>query len=960
MLVISFLLINAYVSAQHALMQSFNINDGLVCNQIRGFCQDRKGFIWIMTWEGLSRYDGNTFRNYTVSEGLAYPLINAMIEGKDERMYISENDGSVDVIINGVVHPELRKSLEQPINKLIRDSDRIFAPSDASGIYVFDEGFIKSLNTSGKNVTVIDMIAVDSLFFVCGSKSGVMRHDHTFINDWPDTLVEYTSIARDNQNRIWVGTIKGLKWVSLSPGAELYDLVPTSFDGTPWAKWIIRDILLTSDGSIWIAAVGGLIQIKEDNSWRLYNRNDGLPAEFVTSVFEDAKGSLWIGTDKGLARLDVKNPIDIFTIAGEMSNNVVRDIVLASDGGAFVLTDKYEVFRIYLNGRIRRIDHGKHGIAYHLLVMGTDTLVSTISGRYKINNGSFELWEEVPFTLAGLSLRLNDSCIFSTRNNHITISSPLETVVDTTLRNIVFALSSCKENEVWVGTLDHGVYRAIVTMNSFGNIEMKLEEFNELLPETTIRSLHADRAGNLWVGTRYSGLVQLRRDPGTGRYVSNIFDRSDGFISSFIKSITTDPQGNVWIGTNAGIEKLIRESTGFRPFSFSRVHNFFGTINKIVVDSNHFVWCTTSSGVARIKDGRYDTIPPSEVFITSVTTANETLLDPQSQLPFKLTYHQNSMGIEFASNDQINGDQLKYSYHLVGSRDTSWSTPQPAHRVSFANLLPGTYRFEVRALGWNGILGNKTSYQFSILPPFWRQGWFMALAVVMISILLYTLYRYRIMQLKQVQNVRDRIASDLHDEIGSSLTHVNILSELGMTKGDEQPQKLFKRIGEVAQASAEAMDDIIWSISSREDTVEDLSSRMRRYASELFDTKGISFNLHEDGLEQNAHIDLEFRRDVYLMYKELLRNIIRHASASEVKVRIQRENQLLWLLVGDDGRGFDPKAPSDRHGLQNIRSRVAKWKGDLTIDSMPGAGTMVRIRLPFRSRVVPRMRKSLK
>ena len=471
------------------------------------------------------------------------------------------------------------------------------------------------------------------------------------------------------------------------------------------------------------------------------------------------------------------------------------------------------------------------------------------------------------------------------------------------------------------------------------------------LPEKTIRSLHIDAAGNIWIGTRYSGLVQLSPDAMNGQYEMHIFNRKDGFISDFVKSITSDEDGNIWVGTHAGIEKLIPTSEGYRVFSFSKVHNFFATVIKLAVGPGNIIWGTTTSGVVRIQDQHYENTPPSKVIITSVSTAREKFLDPENQLPFDLTYKQNFMDIEFSSNDHINGKQIKYSYRLAGSQDTSWSVPSTEHRVSFASLLPGNYNFEVRVLGWNGTLGENTNYFFTVLPPFWRQPWFVILIFLVLLTLLYVLYQYRIVQLRRVQDVRNRIASDLHDEIGSSLTHVNILSEIGRKKADADhtPEQLFRRIGEEAQSSSEALDDIIWSVSSRAETAEDLISRMRRYASELLDAKGISFSLQDEIVDEHQTLGLGLRRDFYLIYKEILRNVFRHAKATVVHIIVKEENHMLKLEIRDDGQGFDPQLPTERHGIHSLHERVAKWKGIVTIESTPATGTTVKVSLPIRA-----------
>ncbi len=951
-LVVWLIVVHIALYAQHTIMQSFNINDGLVSNQVRGFYQDNKGFIWIMTWEGLSRHDGHSFRNYTLAEGLGHPMINAMIEDKEGKIYIAENNGIVDIIDNGEVNQELRRQNPRAINKLIPEpSGRILAPCDEIGVGVFNEGSIDTLNNARASFTVFDVISEGEYFFVCGTTSGVLLHDHTIIEQWTEHI-DYNCILKDNLKQIWVGTSNGHRRVNLSAtDTHKLKLSVTDYLDMPWSGWIIRDIIQTSDSSIWLAAIGGLIQIKPDHTWRLYNRNDGLPTDYVTTIFEDKAGFLWIGTDQGLAKLDIRNSIDLFTIGEDLPNSLVTDILPAMDGSAFIISNRSSIFKIKPNQPLQPLYPGIETGINEFLVMGFDTLVSTDRGRYILNDNRIKSWTDLPFALSEISLEMKNGCLFSAIFKEITISCPAETHIDSTLNDIVFAISSVKDEEIWIGTVNDGIYQVSIIRNSSGKMELKWRDFSDYIPEKTIRSLHVDEKENVWIGTRYSGLIQLYIDTLTGKYATQIFDRSDGFISDFIKSIASDKDGNIWVGTHAGIEKLIPTSYGYRVFSFSRVHNFFAIVTKLVVGPDQTIWCITASGAARIKDGRYETTPPSGVYITSVSTAKQTLIDPQYRLPFDLKYNQNFLDIEFSSNDHINGRQLKYSYRLNGSQDTAWSKPFPIHKVSFANLLPGNYDFEVRMLGWNGTFGKKTSYKFRINPPFWQQTWFLLLALAAFLAVLYSFYRYRIRQLNQIQEVRNRIASDLHDEIGSSLTHVNILSEIGKKTSEpsDQSQQIFERIGEEVQTSSEALDDIIWSVSTRTDTAEDLISRMRRYASELFEAKGISFSLHETDLDETQSIGLELRRDFYLIYKELLRNILRHAHATEVDISIKGENRFLELVISDNGQGFNPETPTDRQGLHSIRSRVAKWKGHISIDSSPDKGTSIRIGLPLKS-----------
>ncbi len=939
--------------AQHTIMRSFNINDGLVSNQVRGFYQDNKGFIWVMTWEGLSRYDGYAFRNYTLAEGLAHPLINDMIEGTDGRIIIAENDGSVDVIANGEIQQSLRKKYSKSINRLSRQSDgRILASMDHSGVFLFTEDSVIALNKTLEFFSVTDVLVDRNYYFVCGDKSGVMHEDHTFISVWPDSLFPYSGILKENQDRMWVGTYKGLRWVSLKGAADkINKLSLTTYDSAPWGRWIINDIMKSSDGSIWIAALGDLIQVRPDYTWRMYNRSDGLPNDNITTVFEDRAGFIWIGTDQGMAQLDTKNTIDIFTISEDLPNATVIDLQPRKDGSAYVALNLPVVNKIKVGQPMQSIPMGNYGDAFRFLQTGRDTLVITTKGYHKISDNIISPWNEIAYSHVVISVMMDGSMI-TAYGREITITTPTESLRDTTSDDQIYVLVPDSDGKIWVATLNKGLFKIDVTIDASGKKKLEWKDYNQYLPEKTLRSLHRDNRGNIWVGTRYSGLIQLSKDSTDDTYVTHHFGRTEGFMSDFIKSIDSDGDGNIWVGTNAGIEKLIRTGSGYRVFSFSRVHNFFAAIQQIVVGPDHTLWCATTSGVDRIRDGGYDHISPPEVYITSVTTIKKTLKDPRLQLPFELTHDQNYIDIEFSSNDFINGKQIDYSYRLKGSQDTTWSKPLPVHNVSYANLLPGDYRFEVKVKGWNGVFGEEIFYQFVIRPPFWRQSWFVFLFILAVLGIVFSFYRYRIRQLQRIQDVRNRIASDLHDEIGSSLTHVNILSEIGRKtiEKDDQSQQLFKRIGEEVQSSAEALDDIIWSVSSRVDTAEDLISRMRRYASELFDAKGITFGLQVEHLDENQSIGLQLRRDFYLIYKELLRNIIRHAGATEVNIRVLREDQFLYLIVVDNGHGFDAGLSTDRHGLKSIKSRVSKWKGQFSLDSSVN-GTSIKIGLPLKKNI---------
>ncbi|HEV8285372.1 MAG TPA: ATP-binding protein [Chitinophagaceae bacterium] len=249
-----------------------------------------------------------------------------------------------------------------------------------------------------------------------------------------------------------------------------------------------------------------------------------------------------------------------------------------------------------------------------------------------------------------------------------------------------------------------------------------------------------------------------------------------------------------------------------------------------------------------------------------------------------------------------------------------------------------------------GLAASKPiAYSFMVNAPFWQKAWFIVLIVVVIGLLAYAFYRYRMQQLIGLQKVRSRIATDLHDEIGSNLTNISILTNLGK-KNLSEPAKandFLKRISEEVSSSSQALDDIIWSVNSSHDTMEQIVARMRRYAAELFDAANIRYELQLDPVFEEKKLAMEQRRDIYLLFKESVNNISKHAGAREVSIQLAIVHNQLLLQVKDNGRGFDAEKEFNRHGLKGMKERVNKWEGKITIESAEQKGTAIEIRLPL-------------
>jgi signal transduction histidine kinase len=270
--------------------------------------------------------------------------------------------------------------------------------------------------------------------------------------------------------------------------------------------------------------------------------------------------------------------------------------------------------------------------------------------------------------------------------------------------------------------------------------------------------------------------------------------------------------------------------------------------------------------------------------------------------------------------------------------------------VTYARLPAGTYRFSVRAVNEDGQSSPvPATIDFRVLAPFWRQGWFVATGLALVVLAAAGTYRFRMRRLIELERLRTRIASDLHDDMGATLSQIAILGEVARARAgavDPGVEEPLARISTLSRESVDAMSDIVWAIDPHKDRMENLAQRMRRHASDVLPPLGIPFTF--DVADEHVTLGADVRREVFLAFKESLNNAIKHADCRSVSVALRAEASSLVLTVADDGRGFDPACVTPGHGLGSLRRRAESLGGSLHVESQ--GGTRVTFRIPYRGR----------
>jgi ligand-binding sensor domain-containing protein/two-component sensor histidine kinase len=936
--------------SQKLIFKNYTVSDGMVANPIRRLFQDSKGFLWICTWEGLSKYDGYKFTNYTIANGLSDNNVNDVYESKNGKLYVALNNGKINVIENDLIRDTLSPKIV--INRFFTaPGHRVFAVTDWSGICEFNEGSVEKIKQQYSYVSYERMIALkDSLYAVSSPELSIRILNSKFesVAETKITSSVMDCIFSDSRGRLWVGTQSGLMLASDSWSATRqlkFISAAVALKIPAIGKIAPSDMIEENNGTIWIGTNKNLLKIKPNGVWQTYTEKDGLPSSIISCIFQDKEKNIWIGTSLGLTKVTTKNDIQIYTDEYGLPENNVVNVLTGPVNKLIVVTNASKNYNIREFNPAFNVFNlpDKENILYNHSVSPVSIFFSghdlnnyrniNFSDIEKINLGSL-----VPFW----SIVVSGNVFIGTQAG-VLIHTSKKTALDSSLPHRTQCLLLDRKGFLWVGTWQNGLFR--IKLNEADPFKHTVEDFSKFLQDGSIRSLFEDSNENIWVGTRQRGVTELSEK--NGNWHARHFDQHAGLMSNFIRTINEDPYGNIWLGSFLGLDKLIKNNSGFRIFNFSRINNFFGTINDIAFAADNKIWCGSLTGLIEITDERTDEMPPLPVYITSINLSGKRFDSPQSK-KIRLPYDQNQANFEFTSPGFINEKQIMYSYRLIGSIDTAWSLPLNVHSVSYASLQPGIYEFEVRTIGWNGEMGKASVFSFIIKPPFWRTWLFILLLAIGILFLLFAIYKYRINELLKMQRVRNRVATDLHDDIGSTLTNISILSELSK-KNLQQPNqaRLFlQRITEEVTASGQALDDIIWSVNSRHDNIEETLARMRRYAAEIFDSSNTQYFLDLEEAVKGKKLQMEQRRDIYLIYKESLNNIYKHANAKTVWVTASVSQELFQLTIRDDGKGFIPEQPTIRNGLKNLRWRVEKWKGKINIESTPGKGTIISLVIP--------------
>jgi signal transduction histidine kinase/sugar lactone lactonase YvrE len=784
------------------------------------------------------------------------------------------------------------------------------------------------------------------------------------------------SLSPDREGRLWVCTHGGAARISLSPQpGAVVDRVLTTKEGLPQLD--IRSMWFGSDGRRWIGTAGGglaewLPGPPRGPRFRIFSTEDGLADKNVYGFAEDSAGNLWIGSRRGgimrLAHREFRSfdESDGLILSGD-------DTILETVSGDTCVANIADSHRPI---------HCLEGDHFTVTVPRLPRDVMTISNQTTIQDHFGDWWISTnlglfhfPGTLraADLVIRRPSRLLAGVPTHRIfedirgdlwisTSNSPGHyglthwerrtgrlTDLGTLWSSAVGGFAQDRDGQVWIG------------LGGRGGLARWREGHLEQLPGTwpvNINALYLDHANRLWIASSVDGLGRIDR-PKEVRPQIRRYTRTEGLSSDEVWSMVEDQFGRLYVGTSRGVDRIDTESGAIMHYTVAD-GLVQGDIRGALRDRQNHLWFLSNRGISRLKPVRESTPQPPLPRITAIRVQEvpQSLSDlGEIEVPLlELRASQNSVQVDFSAIDYRDPSQLRYQLRLEGAEE-SWSSPTSNSLVRYANLAPGRYRFQVRAINSAGQVSPKpATFAFTILPPLWQRWWSLSLMALTVAAVASAVYRYRVGRLLELERVRSRIATDLHDDIGSSLSRIAVLSELIQQKIraiDPDTAALGLNVAETARGLMEAMGDVVWSIDPHRDDLNNLILRIRQFASDTLEAQGIAWDFQVPPQPERLKLTPEQRRQIYLIVKEAINNVMRHAEATSVRLTLSATHHQLLMEIRDNGRGFaapasdSPEGACSGYGLGNMRKRAAKLRGSLQVESRPAQGTCLVLKIPL-------------
>lgn len=972
------LLVFGFATFSHAQIlpfEHYSVKDGLASNWVTSIFQDRRGYLWISGDEGVSVYDGVRFTNYGVADGLPVSHIWRVYEGPRSpgTIWIGANNNTVWKFAHGKFSRIKSAPRPNSTTYFLEDHEGTIWCGTGRGAYQVQGDSLVFFPT-GTDTLWIPFIEQtrDSLIWI-STATALYRYSPrtrqtTRLNITPTGL---TSMLEDDDGNIWLGDYKGM--VHLWRNDRIVASQQISFNEVHDAH-SLHEISDDGEGNLWFASSSGILKIaKQDfpagNVIR-YATANGLRDTDMTSCRRDREGNLWFGTRaEGLVKLSDRQ-VFRFPLAG-LRPDLMNHAAVADSRGRIFVSGEEGVWEIWRkpggkwNTHFHDLDRGNLTGRYWQTFIDRDSTlwISFVGGglagfrikpagegrsllqRSRLVRPDREISNGFPLAYYIDEQRQLWCGIRETGVAHVDLNTMTERAFyksqDGVPPGTVRAILRTSENRLWFGGFENGI-AIFAWAGETLRLERKLNK-SDGLSDSQIRFIDQRRNGEIWIGTRFGGVTI---------YDGEKFDTlstKQGLFSDAVWGFAEDDSGRMWIATSVGIQRTTSADSRTLVAIPELRGEYFGSLG---IARDNLVWAVSYKQVVVFDYGHAREAAPPLVYLTDFYVKGE---KRSWTATTEYAHDENSCAVNFIGLSFKNEKAVRYRYRLRGL-DEDWQGPIAEQTARFAALPAGDYTFEVVAISAEGIASAPASFRFTILPPYWLRWWFIALGLILLGGILYAIHIVGLDRVLEIEKIRSRIATDLHDDIGAGLTHIGLLSQVALQKwrsGQEENSgelnNAMERIGNIARELSTAMSDVVWSVNPQHDSMNALQRRLRIFAHEVCEAQDIALNIEVADALAAIKLHPEIRRNLLLIGKEALHNTVKYSGSASFSVKFLLEQKKIVMEIIDAGKGFDVAHAKSGNGLANMRTRAEKLGGEFEVVSGIGKGTRIVVHVPLKS-----------
>jgi signal transduction histidine kinase/ligand-binding sensor domain-containing protein len=934
---------------QYHLTKTFTQENGLPSNHVYDFCEDLDGFLWISTANGISRFDGKKFFNYTTRQGLPSNDVLQIGIDKTGTLWVS-------------CYKQPPSYFDKRLNRFFIISDEAVANISNQLLYLSFNEFGQAVFRGHENLVIFDFkknARVESIqqFFRFRQNNKSHRYRSTYIK----TPIKYNLIEILNYKNEPICSIKipfenrSVYWGDLTNHLDVfidqYRFYRLKYDEENQKLSILDSIILpeikktfnVKNGLINFISANGNIDVYDLNSMD-YVHSMSFKRE-TNTAYRDRLGNYWVGTLDNGVLLYIKSNVTHLELPPHFSRNLLSVMVY---GKQFLIGNH--------NGQI-------------------------FSGEFQ--DGFFQekyirsfpkpYWIRNVMSVGGKEIAISDviisSQVYEVKPTQPGESAPisLKTAIKLSDRNIVFGtttgvllfdvetqeykyLNAPKERILSLTRIDDSSFYYVANEGIHYH-DLHINDSKLVFPNSEIANERIDKvvftkdkkiAFSTYFGTIYFLNESYRILESYGEDIG---------LPENIKALESAEGHVLWVGTNKGVYGI-----DYKRFNEPKVIRVSMNDGLISNEVNAIDYCNNSLYVATNKG--LSIIPMSGAakrwpIYPKVVSVRIDGIDVPVQMKYKLEPSQTLVNIQF-SGVELYGHFSKFQYSIENG---IWNDMDGT--MLNLQLRQGENKLKVRPVDdCNRVSENILALEFNVKIPFYNKLWFwVVMTQIVFFILFFLRYRYKLEQQRldfekqdMLRLQREKITADLHDEIGSTLSSLQINSAVSkrLIKTDiEKSKTLLNTIEKQARDLSEKIGDIIWSLKP-EDQFMSLSTRIRNFASELISPTEIKYTINIDNNIDTVLYELTMRKNVLMICKEALNNAVKYSEAKHIEIKIELKSDELHILIADDGLGFDSEVKKG-NGLTNMKRRTEELKGKLYITTRRAAtiGTSIHIIIPL-------------